>query len=83
MSEFASTAATTAGYSNVAGSGGGAPLQAASARVSCLSVQSTARVPTIIAPKAPGVTRAPPNLSDSQPPSGRAMEPTRAPRNAY
>src|SRR3954447_11204966 len=46
------------------------------------SVNSTPRVPTIIAPKAPSVTRAPPYLSASQPPKGRAIDPTSAPRKA-
>ena len=50
--------------------------------VSCMSVQSTARVKTTIAANAPSVTFAPPRRSASQPPNGRVAEPTKAPRKA-
>src|SRR6478609_9554624 len=46
------------------------------------SVNSTPRVRTIMATNAPRVTLAPPYLSASQPPKGRAIDPTRAPRKA-
>src|SRR3954451_22313520 len=46
------------------------------------SVSSTPSVPTIMATNAPRVTLAPPYLSANQPPKGRAMDPTRAPRKA-
>ena len=83
MSELWSTAARTASeYSNVAGSSAGDPGASFGTGVSCVSVKSTVSVPTIIVMKVHTVTLAPPYLSASQPPNGRATEPTRAPRKA-
>ena len=53
-----------------------AAASAAAERLEQASVHSTPRVPAIMPPKATSVTRAPPNRSASQPPSGRAIEPT-------
>ena len=37
----------------------------------------------VMTPMVNCVTTAPPNLSDSQPPKGRTIEPSSGPRNAY
>src|SRR4051794_34316038 len=85
-SELWFTAETTAGGKpgNVDGSLVQAPPFAGSGAgtVSSLeSVNSPPSVPTIIAANAPRVTLAPPIRSASQPPNGRAIDPTNAPRN--
>src|SRR4051794_30843785 len=86
-SELWFTAVTTAG--GKPGNEDGSAVQAATfagsgtgTLSSWESVKSTPSVPTIIAMNAPRVTLAPPYLSASQPPNGRVMDPTRAPRKA-